>query len=82
MRVVFRVHAAIPGLAEEGAHIILRLDDLLRPVTVSVGYGQEALPILSEYAERVQLLSEPAPSVPPLRVLLRLLGQDQLRLID
>lgn len=82
MRAVFRVHTVIPGLAEEGADIILRLDDRARPITVSVGHGPEALPILFDHADHVELLSDPAPSAPTLRVLLRLLGHGQLRLMD
>ena len=82
MRVVFNVRAALPGLAHESTHMILRLDDRVRPIPVSVGHGQEALPILFDHADHVELFSEPAPSGPTLRVLLRLLEKQTLRLMD
>ena len=73
MRVVFAVHTAIPGLAEEGDEIILRLDDRARPISVTTGHGPEALPILCEHADHVRLLGDPDPCAPALLALARLL---------
>lgn len=73
MRVVMYVQEDIPGLAEAGSHITLRLTDPEEPVVVTVKFGRESLTTLADHLDSVRAL-DPLPNRETLALLHRLLG--------